>query len=637
MMNITMICMMLTVGAGAAEYKPDANALRASVPEKYRWDLSIIYPNDAVWEAGLTEAQARIRDLGAYKGQLKTAAGAKAALDAYFAARRVADRVAAYANYKAVEDDGQTRYQAMYQRALDLGADLRRSAGFIRQDLAGLDEASAQKLLEAPELKAYRRYIAGMRRRSRRMLPEDSERILGLAGDNLWSETDLNETPSEVEQVFKATLKDLQFPDIKDESGKSVRLNLGNYGKYRASKQRGVRQAAVAGLFGTLKKYQDILAATLGAEAKRDVFLARARGYDRSVDAYLDREDVPTAVLDNLISAVHANLAPLQRYLGLRRRLLGLKDIYIYDLYTPLVPSADADISYDAGLKHVKAALRPLGSDYVSKLTGRDMLGRRMVDVYPNKGKDSGAFSQAIWDLPPFVKLNYMDDIDDVSTTAHELGHAMHSYLNNQTQPVPDAGSSIFTAEIASTFNEMLLSRYLLDKYKGNDKMRLYLLSQLADSLRTTIYRQTLFAEFELKVHAFVEAGTPITAELLNQTYADLVKLYYGPGLSVTADDALEWAYIPHFYWKHYVFSYACGLASAVALSDRVLAGGSAARKAYLGMLTQPRQAHPVEILKAAGVDLTRPDAVAAAARLLDQTVSEMERLAAKTGLDKKG
>ncbi|MDD5628099.1 MAG: oligoendopeptidase F family protein [Elusimicrobia bacterium] len=624
----TPLLVILAAAAFAAPYKPDANAPRASVPQQYRWDLSPYFVDDAAWDKGFVEAKQLVSGLAAFQGKLAKPAGLRAALEAYFAARQAVSRASAYANLKADGDDSDAAAQERLQQSLDLSARFRSESGFIRQELLKLGEPAAAKLLAAKELEPYRAYIQDLRRRRKALLGDEAEKVLALAGDNLWSETDLNEIPSDVELAFKAVLKDLQLPSIKDEKGKPVQLTLANYAKYRSSKDRRVRADAVAGLFGSLKKYEDILAATLGGEAKRDVFLARARGYPRSLDAYLDRQDVPPAVVENLVASVRANLAPLHRYLALRQRMLKVKELRFYDLYAPLVPAADAEVPYEEGLKDALAAVAPMGPAYAAALSGPEMLGRRMIDVYPNKGKESGGFMQSLWGFPPFVKLNYMDRIDDVSTLAHELGHAMHSLINNKANADPDAGYPSLTAEVASTFQEVMLSRSLLKKYEGDKKMRLHLLSQMADRIRGTVYRQTLFTEFELKLHALAEAGTPITAALLDRTYADLVKTYYGPGFTIGKDDGVEWSYVPHFYWKHYVFSYACGLASAVALADRVGSGDVAARDRYLAMLAQPREAHPVAALKAAGVDLLSPDAIAAAARELDRVTAEMEKLA---------
>ncbi|MDD5655647.1 MAG: oligoendopeptidase F family protein [Elusimicrobia bacterium] len=625
--SVFLICLPVSAFAAPPAYRPDANAPRASVPERYRWDLSPFFADQAAWEKGFAQARGRVAGLARHKGKLSTPEAVKAALDDYFQARQAVGRVASYANLSADSDDAAPEAQSMQQRALELGAQFRSETGFIRGELLRLETEPAQRLLAGPELSGYRLYIADLRRRRRALLGDEAEKVLSLAGDNLWSETDLNEIPSDVELIYKAIQKDMQLPKIKDERGRPVQLTLGNFPKYRASRDRRVRRAAVDGLFGALKSNEDILAAALGAEAKRDVFLARARGYARSVDAYLDRQDVPAAVVENLAASVRRNLGPLHRYLALRKKLLKVKELRYHDLYAPLVPSADADIPFEAALREVRQAIAPMGPDYAARLDGPEMLGRRMVDVYPNKGKDSSAFSHSLWGFPPFVELNYMDRVEDVFTTAHELGHAMHSLINNKANADPDAGYSSLAAETASTFQEMLLSRQLL-KSCGNDrKMRLYLLSQLADRIRATVYRQTLFTEFELKLHAFAESGAPITAQLLNDTYAGLAKAYYGPDFALGPDDGVEWAYVPHFYWKHYVFSYACGLASAIALSEKIAAGDPAARDRYLAMLAQPREAHPVEVLKAAGVDLTSPESIAPAARALDAVAAEMEKL----------
>ncbi|MBI5242321.1 MAG: oligoendopeptidase F family protein [Elusimicrobia bacterium] len=618
---------LLAVPATSA-YKPDANAPRASVPEQYRWDLSPLFKDDASWEEAFAAARAKTTAILSHKGKLDGAPAVKSCLEDYFAARRAVDRAAAYANLRSVEDQDDAKRQEMLQRSLALGNDFRSSTSFIRQELLRLDDAAAKAILEDPSLAPYRGYVEDLRRRRSRLLGEEAERVLSLAGEHLWSETDLNEIPSDVELVFKAATKDIQLPKIKDEDGKEVQLTLANYSKYRASKDPRVRRETVESFFGALKKYENILAATLAAEAKRDVFMARARGYARSVDAYLDRQNIPASVAENLVAAVHENLGPLHRYVGLRKKLLGLKEIHIYDLYPPLVPSAQTEVPYEEGLKDLRQALKPLGEGYVAALFGPEMLGRRMADVYPSKGKESGAFSQSIWGFPPVVLLNYMDDLDDASTAAHELGHAMHSLLNMKAQPEADFGYSSLTAEIASTLNEVLLSKRNLKKYEGDPKTRLYLLGDMLDRIRTTIYRQALFSEFELKLHAFAEAGTPITAELLDKTYADLVRLYYGSDFTLGENDGVEWAYIPHFYWKHYVFSYACALASSIAISEKIAAGDLRSREGYLAMLEKPREAAPVETLKEAGVDLSKTDALKAAARLMDETIDEMEALA---------
>jgi oligoendopeptidase F len=512
----------------------------------------------------------------------------------------------------------------MFQQGTEFSKEFNARTSFMREALLNLPDDATAKYLADPVLSKYRDNIVELRRRKARVLNEDAERILGLAGDNLFA---ADWPTSDVELIFKAVQRDVKFPKIKDEDGKEVQLNLSNYSKYRSSKDRGVRKEAVTAFLGTLKQYQNIFSAALAGEFKRDIFFARARKYDRAVDAYLDIDNIDTKVMDNLISTIHANLKPLHRYVELRKKIFKLKDVHLYDLYPPLAAEVDADIPYGEGSKMVVEALEPLGKEYtdvVAKATGA---GSGWIDVYPNKGKESGAFSTSAWGIHPFIKLNYQDRIDDVSTLAHELGHTVHSYLNNEAQPFNLSGYSTFTAEIASTLNERLLNDYLLKRYKDDKAMKLYILGELLENIRTTIYRQTLFAEFERKIHDAAEKGEPITAELLDKTYIDLIRQYYGPGFSIDKDDDIEWAFIPHFYYKYYVYAYATGLSSGLDLGGKILKEGAPARDRYLAMLKEPVTEPPLAILKKAGVDLTRPDAILAASKLMNDTITEIERL----------
>ncbi len=620
----------LSAAADAAAYRPDANAPRASVPAVYKWDTAPLLKDDGAWGAAAREVEGRLRSLQRHKGQLSTAAAIRSCLDDFVAIRRLMDRIGLYANLKNAEDEDVEKYNRMRQEGLTLMKRFMAGTAFIKDEVLSIDDSRMQALLAEEPLAPYRRALTEMRRRRAHLLPPEAERVMSLAGDNLFAEVDLNELPSDNELIFKAVQRDLQLPKIMDEEGKEVQLTLANYGKYRQSKERRVRQEAVDGFFAALRRYENIFAATLSGEMKRDVWLARARHYGSAAEGYLDLDNVPTAVIDNLIAAVNRNLKPLHRYVALRRKLLGLPDVRLYDLYTPIVPAAAEEISYEEALGEIFQALSPLGEEYVATLKASVVPGGGWVDVYPNKGKESGAFSSAIWEVHPFVKLNYLDAVDDASTAAHEFGHAMHSFLNAKANPYVDAGYSTFTAEIASTFNERLLMRHLLAKPGIDDKTRLYLLGEMLERIRTTIYRQTLFAEFERKVHGLAEAGTPITAEVLNREYGRLIRRYYGPGLTMGRDDEVEWAYIPHFYWKFYVSSYATGLSSGIALADRISAGDAKAAEGYLKMLQEPGETPPLEALKKTGLDLTKPDAIQAALTLMDRTITEMERIAAK-------
>jgi oligoendopeptidase F len=468
-----------------------------------------------------------------------------------------------------------------------------------------------------------------MRRRKSRVLGPDGEKVLSLAGDNLFAEIDLNELPSDFEKAFQAQLADLVLPKIKDDQGKEVQLTLSNYGAFRTSADRRVRQEAVEGLLGTLRRHEHAIAADLAGQVRFNVFLARSRGYATARDAYLDKDEIDPAVYDSLIRAVNANVAPVHRYMRLRKQVMGLPELRLYDLYTPLVKSVEMRFPYEEATKILPEALAPLGPDYIKVL--REGLDPKngWIDVYPNKGKKSGAFSSSVYGVHPFVKMNYFEGLDDLSTLAHEYGHALHSHLSMTHQPYVTSSYVAFLAEIASTFNEKLLSDYLLSRAKSDDE-RLYLLSQLVDRIRTTIFRQALFAQFEYEIHTAAEKGTPLTAEVLDKTYGRLLRAYYGPDLTIGPNDETEWAYIPHFYYKYYVFTYATGLSVGIDLASKVKAGDVKARDAYLGMLSGGSSKPPLTLLKGAGVDLTRPTVIENAAKVMEETLAEMERLLAK-------
>lgn len=629
MKKILMFLLLMAVPmVSNAAYKPDANAPRSSIPTIFKWDESVLFKSDGEWESAYKKVEDGIDKLSVFRGKLNSADVIKDCLDKYADVQLLFGKVTLYSNLKNVEDEEVERYQKMRQRGVNLASNFNIKALFIREEILRLDEKTLASLMGDPKLSLYKGYLEDLTRRRKSLLGPEAESVLAILGDNIFAEVDLNELPSDVEMVFKSVTRDVQLPKIKDENGKEVQLTLSNYSKYRSSKDRNIRRETVESFFTALKKYQNIFAATLGGEFKRDVYLANARKYKKAVEAYLDRENIDPVVIDNLIASVHNNLKPLHRYVGLRKKLLNLPDVHIYDLYPPLVPSVESDITYDEAVKDVVSALKPMGEEYSNVLAAAIQPESRWVDVYPNKGKESGAFSSSVWGVHPFVKLNFMNNIDDASTLAHEFGHAMHSYLNAKVQPFVTSGYSTLGAEIASTTNEMLLSKYLLDKYKNDDKMRLYLLGEQVETIRTTIFRQTLFAEFEKKIHEFVEKKEPLTAALFNKTYIDLVKKYYGHDFKIGENDDIEWAYIPHFYWKFYVYSYAAGLASGITFSENIASSGQEGRKLYLNMLKAPSTAKPLDIIKRAGVDLTKPNIVDAAARLMDKAISEMEVIA---------
>jgi oligoendopeptidase F len=609
---------------------PDGNAERASIPAVYRWDLSALYPDEASWATGFADARAELASLATLHPRLDDPAALAAYLGRYYDLELAGNRVNLYANLSQNTDTTDQAAIARQQQGLTLTAEIMNEGTVLRSSVLALSaDEMAAAYAAAPQLERFRPAIDSLRRRADRVLDPEAERVLALAGDNLWAAIDLNELPSPIERAYQSVLSELPLPEIADENGSAVGLTLANYGRFRASPDRRVRRDAVLGLLGSLKGFENTFAATLAGQAELDVLFARARRYDTALEAYLDKDEVPAAVYHNLIATVRAHAPALHRYVELRKRALGLDEVRLYDLYIPMVEGVERQFTYPEGAQVILESMAPLGQDYV-KMAGQMIdPANGGIDVYPSKRKESGAFSSSVYGVHPFIKMNYMDRYDDVSTLTHELGHAIHSQLSAANQPYLTSRYTMLLAEIASTCNEMLLSRYMLD-HAASDAERAWLLSELAESVRTTIYRQTMFAEFELKLHELVEADEPITASRLNEIYAGLIRDYYGPGFTMGPNDGTEWAYIPHFYYKYYVYSYATGLASGISIAERIAAGEPGARDAYLEMLEAGNSKPPVVLLQGAGVDLTTPQPIAAALEFFERTVAELEKLIVK-------
>lgn len=608
---------------------------RAEIPDRFKWNLAPLFASDAAFEEGLKAAAENRKKLATYKGKLRQPKALQECLTLYFDTRLLTNKATLYSNNRLDTDQKNATLQGMSDRALDAMNDLIAKAGFIRKEILALDEGALGKAYKADaKLAGYKPYIDEIRRRRSRALGDEAEKVLALAGDNLWAEIDLNELPSDHEKTFTNIISDMQLPKVKDASGAEVQLTMSNFGKLRADPDRRVRHDTVESFFATLRQLQHAYASTLSGQVRFNVMLARSRGYDTARHAYMDKDNISEAVYDNLVSTVNANLAPLHRYVRLRKQIMGVPELHIYDMYTPMVASVPMRFSYDDALRILPEALSPLGDEYTKVLKTGLNVDNGWLDLYPHKDKKSGAFCSSVFGVHPFVKMNYFDEYDDLSTLAHEFGHAMHSDLAMTNQPYVTSGYSAFLAEIASTTNEKLLSDYLLEHAKTDDE-KLFLLNSMVDRIRTTIYRQALFAEFEDAAHKAAEKGEPLTADLLNKKYGSLIRTYYGPDFTVGDNDEVEWSYIPHFYYKYYVYSYATGLSSGIAIAERVKQQGAPARDAYLGMLKGGTSKPPLDLLRAAGVDLTRPDAITAAAKLMDDMLGQMEQIIAKRAAPK--
>ena len=596
----------------------DPSIKRSDVPEEFTWRLEDMYPTDKAWAEENEALRALVPEVAAFSGRLGESA------DTLLSFFRLSDDIAkrlstlyGYASCRADQDQGNGFYQDMRGKAMNTYVAVSSASSFSTPEIMAIpDERLDAFRAERPELSEYERSIYQIRRKKEHILTPAEERLLAASGE-------MASAPGDIGSIFRNA--DLTYPDAVDSNGVSHTLTAGSFVPLEESGDRTLRESAFKALYGRLSEFKNTAATILDYQFKKLRFYSEARGYKSTLEASLDETEVPTEVYRNLISAVHGNLDKMHRYVSLRKKLLGVDELHMYDIYTPIVADAARKIDYEEAKSTVLEALSVLGEDYVDLL--KTAFNNRWIDVYENVGKRSGAYSSGQSFPHPYVLLNHKDTLDSMFTLAHELGHAMHSYHSAKYQPISTSDYVIFVAEVASTVNEVLLMRYLLSKTEDK-KERAYLINHFLDSFKGTVYRQTMFAEFELFMGERSEAGESLTADLLANKYLELNRLYYGPDMVSDEGIAYEWARIPHFFYNYYVFQYATGYSAAVAIANRILTEGETAVREYKKFLSGGSSADPISLLKIAGVDMSVPDPINSGLALFGELIGEMEKLA---------
>lgn len=588
--------------------------LRSEIEQQWKWDLSHLYASNEAWEQDFLRAKEMAAAFGTRQGNV--AKDVKGAIVAYYDLMEVVARLYSYAYMHQDEDNADTTYQALADRVRSLYVEAETAGSFLQPEMLELPISTLEGLMKDPDMRDYDTFLRDLIRNKPHTLPADQERLLAMTGE-------IGAAPNNIYGML--TTVDMKFPEIENEKGEKVELTEAGYGTYIRSTNRKVREDAFNALFGTYKNFASTIAATYGASVKGDLFSARARKFDTAIEASLFPDEIPLEVYDNLISAVHDSIPVLDDYIALIKKALGVDELHMYDLYTSTVEDFDMPLTYPEAYDLVLEGLAPLGEDYLKVL--KDAYGAGWIDVYPNKAKSNGAYSWGVYGVHPYVLLNHRDDLDAAMTIAHELGHAMHSYYSNGTQPRAKADYSLFVAEVASTCNEIILMTYLMEKYADDKKALAFLCNHLLEQFRTTVFRQTMFAEFERLSHRMAEEGEALTQEALTKVYYELNKTYYGCNCQVDELIGIEWARIPHFYRAFYVYKYATGFSAAVTLADRIMREGKPAVDDYRKFLSAGCSVPPIEALKLAGVDMSKPDAVHHAMKVFKETVDKLAAL----------
>ena len=614
----TGVAAMPTTTAAPAESAPIKRLpARSEVAESDTWNLASIYPSDEKWDEAFVAWQKMPAGYAAFQGKLgESAEMLKKCIEFDLAVSREGDKLGVFAQLKSVQDRLNGTYQRMLLRFEKASSDASQANSFINPEILAIPKAKMEEFLEHPALKPYRLLLTRIVRFRPHTLTKEEEKLLAMQGEMAEAST----------QIFHQLLDaDMKFGVVKNEKGEAIQLSHGSFQTFMDSPSVDVRRNAFHTYYEEFTDYQNTLAASLNGVYQRDIYYAKVRNFPTAIEAALFPDNVPVSVYDNLIASVHRQLPALYDYYDLRRRKMGLKEIHHYDCYVPILHDQKVSHTFDQAIELALAAVEPLGSAYHDAL--EHGLKNRWCDRYENRGKESGAFSSGCFDSQPFILMNYQPGVlDHVFTLIHESGHSMHSYLSNHNQPYQYHEYTLFVAEVASTFNENLLSKYMLKRARSKQE-HAFLLNRQIDAVRATIFRQTMFAEFEKLAHASAEAGEPLTTEQLKNIYHGLLKLYFGPHFTLDKELDVECLRVPHFYRGFYVYKYATSMSAAMALADIVTKGGAKELNNYLGFLKGGCSKDPLDLLRGAGVDLEKPDTVDLALSQFAEMVKELDTL----------
>lgn len=594
---------------------------REEADARYKWAIEDLYKDDEDWKRDYELLKSRIPELTKFRGRLGESAEVLLSMQKLSdELNQLLEKVYVYANQRLHENTDNSTYQNLASQAQGLLVELSESLSFVEPELMELPDGIIETFLdENEELLVYRQYFENIIRQKKHVLPTEQEQLLAAMGE-------VAESPKDIFSMFNNA--DIRFPEIAGEDGHPVQVTHGRYMSLMQSRNRQVRKDAFEAMYGVYGDWRNTLAAMYRANVKQEAFLAKAHKYTSDLEAALDGSHIPVKVYEQLIEAVHESMPLMYRYMKLRKKLLGVEELHMYDLYVPVIEQDHSEIPFEQAKKTVLEGLAPMGEEYLHLL--REGFDHGWIDVYENQGKRTGAYSWGAYGTHPYVLLNYQGTLHDVFTLAHEMGHALHSWYSDEHQPYIYAGYRIFVAEVASTCNEALLIHYLMEQSKkaGDRKKTMYLMNYFLEQFRTTLFRQTMFAEFEKITHGLQEQGETLTADRLCEIYYDLNKLYFGEEICVDQEIAMEWARIPHFYTPFYVYQYATGFSAAIALSKQILEKGVPAVEQYKKFLKGGSSMYPLELLKMAGVDMEQKAPVQDALAVFAQYLDEMERLA---------